>query len=127
MTDCSDHRAESRSSLSIPLNKHMMEVRTFPAGVQLTTKALMLDDVLLSGWLGLGGPDCEGQELIGVLLPGDRIGPVLDGPFCSVVTLTPVGVISGEPSEEGIHEVQHLVRQCIRTCHFCALDRIEDF
>jgi len=125
MANCS-YLDRPSSSLSIPVNTHM-EVRTFAAGVQLTTKTLLPDDVLLSGWLGLGRPDCKGQNLIGVLLPGDRIGTVLDIRLCSVVTLTSVSVISGESSEEGIDQGHHLVRQCVRTCHFSALDRIEDF
>jgi len=102
-------------------------IRHFPAGAYLTTAILNCDDIVLSGWVGLGKPGFPGDSLIGVLLPGDRIGAILDGRLCSGVALTPVSLITewdntGEPLE-----FRHLVRQCIRTCHFGASERIEDF
>jgi len=129
MSDCCDVAGHARAGIvpSSTPSDEQTEVRTFQAGAQLTTRSLLLDDVLLSGWVGLGGPDCDDGGLIGILLPGDRIGTVLDNRLCSAIALTAIGVTSNDAPKEGMPEVQHLVRQCIRTCHFSALDRIEDF
>src|SRR4029079_3840509 len=62
-----------------------------------------------------------------VLLPGDRIGAILDGRLCSGVALTPVSLITAWDNTGEPLEFRPLVRQCIRTCHFGASERIEDF
>lgn len=104
-------------------------IQRFPAGAQLTTKTLSMlgNDILLSGWVGLGQPHWAENHLIGVLLPGDKVGAVLRSQLCSAVALTPVHLASEETDTDEMHEIQHLVRQCVRACHFSALDRIEDF
>jgi len=67
-------------------------IRHFPAGALLEMRVLSCEDVLLSGWAGLARPHSSADNLIGVLLPGDRIGPVLDGHLCCAVALTPVAL-----------------------------------
>jgi CRP-like cAMP-binding protein len=96
-------------------------------GAHLTTTTLIRDDVVLNGWVGLGKLGSSGDSLIGVLLPGDRIGAVLDGRLCTGLALTPVSLTSEEDGAYAPLGVQHLVRQCFRTCHFGAADRVEDF
>ena len=114
---------------NLPPMDEQITIQRFPPGTQLTAKILSMfrNDVLLGGWVGLHQPHCAESSLIGVLLPGDRISTVLGSRLCSAVALTPVSVASDEANNEGTREIQHLVRQCVRTCHFSALDRIEDF
>lgn len=102
-------------------------IRRLPAGAHLTPKLLGRENVVLSGWVGLGRPRNTVGNLIGVLLPGDAIGAVLEGQLCSAVALTPVSVTLDEDGAEGMREMRHLIRQCVRTCHLSAPDRIEDF
>lgn len=102
-------------------------IRHFPAGTPLKTDNLACADVLLSGWAGLGRSQFSADNLIGVLLPGDRFAPVLDGLLCHAVALTPVSVILEEDDTYRPKEFRHLIRQCVRTCHFSAADRVEDF
>ncbi|HET7085932.1 MAG TPA: helix-turn-helix domain-containing protein [Rhizomicrobium sp.] len=99
----------------------------FPAGALLETQLLRCEDVLLSGWVGLGRPHTSADDLIGVLLPGDRLGAVLDSHLCCAVALTPVSVAPEDYRTDEAREFRHLIRQCVRTCHFSAWDRIEDF
>ena len=102
-------------------------IRHFPAGAHLEMKILSREDVLLSGWAGLGRPRSSSDNLIGVLLPGDRLGPVLDGHLCRVVALTPVSLAPEADNGDWPRELRHLIRQCVRTCHLSAADRMEDF
>ena len=102
-------------------------IRHFPAGTVLNSDVLIYADVLLSGWAGMLGPHSATGNLIGVLLPGDRFAPVLDNLLCQAVALTPVSVILEEDNTNWPRELQHLIRQCVRTCHFSAAERVEDF
>lgn len=102
-------------------------IRRYPADADLTARLIGCDDILLSGWIGLGKRNAAANNLIGVLLPGDRTATVLDGSLCSAVALTPVSLTSEEKNDDEPREFRHLVRQCVRTSHLNALDRIEDF
>jgi CRP-like cAMP-binding protein len=102
-------------------------VRHFQPGILLDTKNLTRDDVLLSGWVGLARGHSCGDELIGVLLPGDRLGGVLEERLCCAVALTDIALATEKDGTDPGREHQHLIRQCIRTCHYAALDRVEDF
>jgi len=102
-------------------------IRKFPPGAYLTTKTLHHDDILLAGWVGLGRARGAASSLIGVLLPGDRIGAILDGRLCTATSLTPVSVAPDGATTDGMREIRHLIRQCVRTCHLGASDRIGDF
>ena len=109
------------------LNDGPEGIRHFPAGALLEMRVLSCEDVLLSGWAGLARPHSSADNLIGVLLPGDRIGPVLDGHLCCAVALTPVALAPDADNGDWPREFRHLIRQCIRTCHLSAADRMEDF
>jgi len=109
------------------LNDGPEGIRHFPAGALLEMRVLSCEDVLLSGWAGLSRPHPSNDNLIGVLLPGDRLGPVLDGHLCRLVALTPVSLAPDTDIDDWPRELRHLIRQCIRTCHFSAADRMEDF
>src|SRR5690349_15717396 len=82
------------------------EIRHFPMGERLTAENLNHGDLVLSGWIGLGKPDLLTDSLIGVLLPGDRLGAVLDGSCCGVA-LTPVSLTSDEDDACAPVELRH--------------------
>ena len=105
------------------------KIQKFPAGTHFTAETLSTlgRDVLLAGWVGLAQPGSAESTLIGVLLPGDRIGTVLDPRLCTAIALTPISLTSEDINSNAMREINHLIRQCARMCHLNALDRVEDF
>jgi len=80
---------------------------------------------IVSGWAGLAADYNGSGRIVGLLLPGDRIGYLSNQ--LKAIALTPVALIAGAPAlPDSVSEIQILLRQCLRL-QLSGLERVKDF